>query len=654
MLPYLTRVSLWLAALAAAASLFTPGQQGALLAAVGMVTLIVALLLRRFHLKAAPLLPAMDPGETPGLDDAAMLDVAAMFVHAVADASSLVDALRDLRDALIHELGAQEVTLHEPPEPPHTTLVVPERYPLGPALKSGNVTGSIEAGFALPVACRGRIVAMLELKGTEIDIGTQVLGRLLELAKVQLDALAEREAPEPGPLVRVPSPLGHDGEFFNVLAENLPVSLFVFELAERRLLAINRHAELEFGLRRHRVIGKPLAEAFGKRLAALTEPAMLQAVRDGTTVDVDCEWTSRQGGWRTVNVRNVVLRHADGTPRLLIALARETTVERRNRRELEESQARIAELAETMDDTLFVSNLDRSHYDFLGGSAFDTFGVTRERFDQRHAALLEHVLDEDRALLEARRQAEMRQEPADITYRIGHPQKGIRWIRSRSRTRALPDGKLRVYGLVSDVTRDREHEGELERARDEAEAASLAKSQFMANMSHEIRTPMNGILGMTELLMGTPLNDKQGRFAKAVYRSGESLLEIINDILDFSKIEAGKLELAPTDFSLRGVVEDTLELLAPRAHEKGLELSFHEVPGLPTMVHGDPLRLRQVLTNLVANAIKFTECGEVVVDLRPDDSPASTTGAIDLLFNVRDTGIGIDTEVLPRLFSAFT
>ncbi|MBL8302716.1 MAG: response regulator, partial [Ideonella sp.] len=277
-----------------------------------------------------------------------------------------------------------------------------------------------------------------------------------------------------------------------------------------------------------------------------------------------------------------------------------------------------------------------------------------ERFRRDPAGALAQVLAEDRPLFAQRRARERALEPVELVYRIRHPERGLRTLRSRTRTVVGADGRLRVHGVLSDVTDSQRHELELCRARDEAQAASQAKSQFMANMSHEIRTPMNGILGMTELLLGTELSNRQRRFAQAVYRSGESLLEIINDILDFSKIEAGKLELAPTDFLLRGVVEDTLELLAPRAHDKGLELSFREAAGLPAMVHGDPLRLRQVLTNLVANAIKFTHVGEVVVDLCRLDAPPGSGDRLLLEFAVRDTGIGIEPEVLPRLFSAFT
>jgi PAS domain S-box-containing protein len=651
MLPYLSRVTLWLAALAAAASLFTPGRHGATLASIAMVSLVGALVLRRFVLKSRAA-PAPDPDHVRPLDDTAMLDVAAVLARCMARATALEPALRDVREELIHELGVHELTLHGPSD----TLVVPDRFPLGDAFRSGHLHGNAAAGFALPVVRHGRVVAVVSLKGTELDVEPLALTRLLEVLKLQLDGLAAREA---SPAARPDASLLGDDGVLNMLAENLPVSLFVFEPAERRLLAMNRHAETEFGLDRRALVGRTLTGAFDARLVTLAEPAMRRAIAQAAPVDVDCEWNSGRG-LRMVNVRNVVLRHADGEPRLLIAIAREVTAERRNRRELEESQARYAELAETMEDTLYVSNPERSHFEFISPSAFETYGMTREDFEACHGAILDNVLDEDRHLLAERREQERRGEPVDVSYRIRHPVRGVRWIRSRSRSRALSDGSMRVYGLVSDVTREREHEVELETARDEAEAASLAKSQFMANMSHEIRTPMNGILGMTELLLGTPLNDKQRRFAKAVYRSGESLLEIINDILDFSKIEAGRLELAPTDFSLRGVVEDTLELLAPRAHEKGLELSFHEAPGLPPAVHGDPLRLRQVLTNLIANALKFTERGEVVVDLRLK-TPAPVPGEAGdgpaplwLSFNVRDTGIGIEAEVLPRLFSAFT
>ncbi|HET7795402.1 MAG TPA: response regulator [Rhizobacter sp.] len=442
---------------------------------------------------------------------------------------------------------------------------------------------------------------------------------------------------------------GPGQDFFHTLLENLPASLYVFDLGDQRILNINAHAEREFGVRREDVVGKTLPEVFGGHVSDMINVAMAEATAKHSTVDRDFEVDTPRGK-RVVEARYFALRNPQGEPTVMVALVRDITQERLAQRDLQESQARFREFADTVEDSLFVTNPHRDHFVFMTTVKYDGQRVSRENFAIDPSVINAYVEPEDLPLLDARRERELRLEPTDIVYRVRHPRMGLRWMRSRTRSRLMPDGRIRVYGLGSDVTDEHDRDEELHRARAAAEQASQAKSQFMASMSHEIRTPMNGILGMTELLMGTPLTDKQRRFVQAVYRSGESLLEIINDILDFSKIEAGKLELASVDFMLRGVVEDTLELLAPRAHEKCLELSFREEPGLPVVVKGDPLRLRQVLTNLVANAIKFTEQGEVVVSLRA--SPGGLPGTLE--FSVRDTGIGIEAEVLPRLFSAFT
>jgi PAS domain S-box-containing protein len=316
--------------------------------------------------------------------------------------------------------------------------------------------------------------------------------------------------------------------------------------------------------------------------------------------------------------------------------------------ELKEREARYRDLLDHQGDVILRRDNER-RLTFVNDAFCKTFGLTREAALGRVFTL-----------------------PANDAGAVGHAHfaggrrsrtlelettAGPRWFLWEDFAIIGPDGHLtEMQSVGHDITEQRAVELALAEARDQAESASEAKSRFLASMSHEIRTPMNGILGMTGLLLDTELSPEQRTYARAISTSAKTLLGLIDEVLDFSKIEAGKLELRAEPFDIADAVQGVVELLSPRARDKGLTIGCFVSPDVPRTVIGDGLRIRQVLMNLVGNAIKFTEKGGVALLLEPNGNGAAArdgTERAGLRFTVRDTGPGVPPQAAERIFAEF-
>jgi PAS domain S-box-containing protein len=324
-------------------------------------------------------------------------------------------------------------------------------------------------------------------------------------------------------------------------------------------------------------------------------------------------------------------------------------------RELEASQARYQRIAANIPGMVyqFVLHPDGSiGFPFVSDYSRELFGLEPEVIQTNPLILMGMIHPDDLApFLQSVSQSAETMEPWQWAGRFTSPAGVERWLEGSSRPSREEGGDILWDGLLVDITSRKRTEEDLREAKDAAEAATLAKSQFLATMSHEIRTPMNAVIGMTGLLLDTPLTPGQQDYAQVIQESGDSLLTVINDILDFSKIEAGQMEVESQPFDLRDTVESALDLVSARAAERGLELAYVMSPDTPEAVVGDVTRIRQVLVNLLSNAVKFTEKGEIVLSV---SSRLLGDGSHEVHLQVRDTGIGIPPDRMDRLFQSFS
>jgi two-component system, sensor histidine kinase and response regulator len=381
------------------------------------------------------------------------------------------------------------------------------------------------------------------------------------------------------------------------------------------------------------------------RIAAAFE----QHILDSTPFDVQLRMRVAGGDWRWFRTRGAVERDELGRLASFAGSLTDIHEERLAQLELRSVRARLERMTLGSTDGFFDYDVSAGHV-WYSPRVHEMLGYTTENPIPGRLTDLAPQSDREKIEQAVRRHFE-NDGRFDETLRVRARDGEWRWLRARGRCQRDADGKpTRFAGSLQDITVQREAEGALVAAKEVAAAANRAKSDFLANMSHEIRTPMNGVLGMTELLLDTPLEPGQREFAETIRTSATSLLGILNDILDFSKIEAGKLEIERVEMDVRQCVEDVGTIMAVQAAAKNLELIVNVDPAIPELVLGDPHRLRQILTNLVGNAVKFTQAGEIVIEAL---AVAVQAGRVLVHFEVRDSGAGMTGEAMTRLFQPF-
>ncbi len=432
---------------------------------------------------------------------------------------------------------------------------------------------------------------------------------------------------------------------------------------QSRVTFLNPVAEALTGWPRVEATGRPLAEVFhiiNEETRQPVEDPAAKVLRLGTVVGLANHTVllARDGSAVPIDDCAPII-DGRGSITGVVLVFRDTTLRRQAEEAaaLRQANARV-DLA-VRGSNIGIWEIDMPDGDFRHGlryqvNIWEQLGYERSFSPTDHETCMALVHPDDRARLEAAMRKYLAGETTEFEFenRIRHLDGSYRWMLTRGVAVRDAEGKpIRFVGTGVDITDLKQAEQALQQAKEAAVAANRAKDEFLANVSHEIRTPMNAILGMTELALDTPLTDDQRQCLKTVKAAADNLLGIINDLLDFSKIEAGKLELEPADFSLRAALGDTLRTLAARAHKKGLELVSHVQSGVPDALVGDAGRLRQVLLNLVGNAIKFTDVGEVVAYVEVAGDPA--TQEVGVRFIVSDTGIGIPPDKQERVFRAF-